>query len=127
MAALTKNKAPTSRDNTSHSAPVAASTRIFRGALVALDSAGNAVPATAAGNPAFGVALHEANNTGGAAGDLVVELRKGTFLFANNGLDRTDVGSVVKVTDDQTVGGAGAANAGTLVDVAAGGAWVRID
>lgn len=127
MPPLTDNKAPTSRAGTSYADPVAANTRIFRGALTQLDNAGNAVPATASGNPARGVACAEANNTGGAAGDITVPTDKGVFRFAHTGLDRTDIGTVVSVTDDQTVGRSGTATAGTLVDIDAQGAWVRID
>lgn len=126
MAALTKNKPPRTRDGVGFGDPVAADTRIFEGALVALDASGNAINATASTANIRGVAMREANNTDGAAGDLLVETRKGVFLFANNGLDRTDIGTVVKVTDNQTVGGAGSANAGTLVDLDDAGAWVRI-
>lgn len=127
MAALTKNKPPRTRDGVGFSDPVAADTRIYEGALYALDASGNAVNATASTANIRGVAMAEANNTGGAAGDRRVEGRKGVFHFANNGLDRTDIGATVRVTDNQTVGGAGTAVAGMLVDIDAGGAWVRID
>jgi hypothetical protein len=127
MVALTKNKPPRTRDGVGFAHPVAADTRIFQGALVALDGSGNAVPATAAGGDAVGFAIKEADNTGGAAGAIMVTVNKGVVLCANNGLDRTDLETAVSVTDDQTVGGVGAATAGTLVDLDAGGAWVRID
>lgn len=126
MAALTKNKPPRTRDGIGFSDPVAADTLIREGALVALDASGNAVNATASTEVIRGVAMREADNTDGSAGDVRVETRKGVFLFANNALDRTDIETSVKVTDNQTVGGAGDAVAGTLVDVDDAGAWVRI-
>ena len=127
MAALTKNKPPRSREGTGFNDPVAANTRIFEGALVALDASGNAVNATASTTNIRGVAMAEADNTGGAAGAVRVETRKGVFLFGNNGLTRANIGSTVRVTDNDTVGGAGTAVAGTLVDLDGAGAWVRIE
>ena len=126
MPALTKNKPPRTRDGIGFSDPVAATTRIFEGALVALDASGNAVNATASTANIRGVAMHEADNTTGAAGDIRVQTRKGVFLFANNGLTRANIGTAVRVTDNQTVGGAGTAVAGILVDLDENGAWVRV-
>jgi predicted ribonuclease toxin of YeeF-YezG toxin-antitoxin module len=128
MAAATSDRVTQRIEGVSYGDPVAAGETIYRGVMVALDAAGNAVNATAAGTAVRGVAKARVNNSAGAAGDETVVSEKGVFLFMNNGLDRTDIGNVVKVTDNQTVGGAGAANAGTLVDIdASGGAWVQID
>lgn len=126
MTALTKNKAPSNIDGIQFADPVAASESIFMGALVALDASGNAINATASTTNVRGVAMAQADNANGAAGDIKVEVRKGPFLFANNGLDRTDIGTDVKVTDNATVGGAGTAVAGKLVDLGPEGAWVQI-
>ncbi|WP_425092001.1 DUF2190 family protein [Tropicimonas sp. S265A] len=126
MAPLTKDRAHGTHDGIQFGDPVAAGAVIYAGALVQLDAAGNALPAVAGGNTVRGIAMVQANNAGGSAGDITVEIRKGTFRFANNGLTRADIGTIVKVTDDQTVGGAGAADAGELVDIDAGGAWVKI-
>lgn len=126
MAALTQNRAPTERAGTEFEDPLAAGVRIFRSAMVALDGSGNAVNATAAGGVVRGVAMAEADNTGGVAGAKRVSVKRGVFLFANNGLTRAAIGTSVRVTDNQTVGGAGAAVAGILMDIDAQGAWVRI-
>ena len=55
--------------------PVAADTWIFNGSMVALDASGNALPAAPTGTVMRGVALDEADNTGGAAGDITDETR----------------------------------------------------
>jgi hypothetical protein len=104
--------------------PVAAGARIFRGAMVALDANGNAIPATSAAPLMRGVAMAGADNTDGSDGDMTVETRQSVFLVAQAGLDRTNIGEDVFVVDDATVGAAGTLVAGKLVDVSAAGAWV---
>ncbi|MAU46234.1 MAG: hypothetical protein GOVbin2371_36 [Prokaryotic dsDNA virus sp.] len=107
--------------------PVAAATQIFAGAMVALDASGNALPAAPTGTVMRGVALDEADNTDGAAGDVLVPIERGPFLVANDGsLDRTDIGSDVYVVDDNTVGAAGTLIAGKCLDVIAAGVVVEI-
>ena len=107
--------------------PVAADTWIFNGSMVALDASGNALPAAPTGTVMRGVALDEADNTGGAAGDITVETDRGPFLVANDGsLDRTDIGADVYVVDDNTVGGAGTLIAGKCLDVVDAGVVVEI-
>lgn len=107
--------------------PVAASVQIFSGAMVALNAAGDAIPAIPAGTVMRGVALAEADNTTGAAGDATVESERGPFLVASDGsLDRTDIGSDVYVVDDNTVGAAGTLVAGKCLDVTPYGVVVEI-
>lgn len=107
--------------------PVAADTRIFNGAMVALNAAGAAIPAIPLGAVMRGVALDEADNTDGAAGDMAVPIERGPFLVANDGsLDRTHIGTDVYVVDDNTVGDAGTLIAGKCLDVLAEGVVVEI-
>lgn len=107
--------------------PVAADTRIFAGALVALNAAGNAVPATPTGTIMRGVALAEADNTDGAIGDAGVDVQRGPFLVANDGsIDRTHIGTDVFVIDDNTVGDTGTLVAGKCLDVTPEGVTVEI-
>ncbi len=107
--------------------PVAASTQIFNGALVALNAAGEAIPAIPTGAVMRGVALTEADNTTGAAGDATVEIDRGPYLVTNDGsLDRTDIGTDVYVIDDNTVGAAGTLIAGKCLDVTPSGVVVEI-
>ncbi|KZX92309.1 hypothetical protein A3718_12120 [Erythrobacter sp. HI0019] len=113
--------------------PVAAATKIFAGALVCLDAAGNATPgAVATTLTAVGRAEAQADNTGGSAGDVAVDVRKGTFRYANSAaadeISREDIGSTAYVVDDETValtnGTSTRSAAGTIYDVDAQGVWI---
>ncbi len=136
MAALTSDRNTPERLGLDFVDPVAAGAKIFAGALVVLDAAGNAAPAaTATGLTARGVAQEQVDNSGGGAGDLTVRTRAGIFPFANDGsVSRADIGGTAWIVDDQTVAnndgdtGAGPTRsvAGTIVDVNADGVWVRI-
>jgi len=94
--------------------PVKASTTIYKGALVAIDTAtGYAVPASdAAGQIFVGVAVEKADNSAGSDGDKEVRVfRTGTFQFNCSGADQTWVGKKVYAVDDNTVAlAAGTAN-----------------
>ncbi|MBI0530086.1 hypothetical protein [Sphingomonas sp. TX0522] len=112
---------------------VAAATKILAGTIVALSAAGFAVPAsTALGLIADGRAEETVDNTSGAAGDLKVLVRKGTFRFANSAagdlVGRTEIGKTVYLVDNQTVaktdGGGTRSPAGKVFDVDATGVWV---
>lgn len=135
MAALTKDRNTPSRAGDVYSYPAAAGAVVWIGALVVLN-AGNAEPgATALNRVAVGRAEKYADNSGGAAGDLDVEVRKGVFRFENSAagdlIALDDVGADCFIVDDQTValtnGAATRSRAGTIVDVDALGVWVRID
>jgi hypothetical protein len=88
---------------------VKASTKILKGAMVAIDSSGNAQPAgLAAGGSVrvVGIASATADNSAGAAGAIQVELLVGQFKFVNHGADavtKASVGADCFVLDDQTV------------------------
>lgn len=137
MTALTKDKAVGSRAGTEWADPVAAGMRIYRGALVALDAAGHAVPGgDGSGVRIRGLALYSsADNSAGSAGDARIETRSGeAFFFVNSdGADeitRAEIGSDVFVVDDQTVaktdGGGARILAGTCVQIAENGVWVKL-
>jgi len=88
--------------------PVAASTKIYGGAIVALDSSGNAVPASAAAaKTVVGRCEKLADNSAGIAGALSVLIRQGAFKFDNSaGADaiaQANVGQLAYVVDDHTV------------------------
>lgn len=107
--------------------PVAAGAVIRGGALVGLDNAGNAVPAAPASAVMRGVALYPIDNTGGTAGDMAVETSRGGWVLKNNGsINRTHIGKLVYVVDDETVGAAGTLIAGKCLDVTDGGVAVEI-
>lgn len=110
--------------------PVAAATEIFAGSLVVLDSSGNAEPgSTATGKVAVGRAEEYVSNPG-AAGAEVVKVRAGVFRWDNgDSITRAEIGDTAYVVDDETVSkdGSGKSPAGRIVDVDAGGVWVRTD
>ena len=67
------------------SAPVAASTIIYGGSIVAVNQSGYAVPASA--DPTLfvvGVAVATADNSAGAAADVLVDIERGVFSFHNS-------------------------------------------
>ena len=133
MSALTQDRNTSRRDGNQVEPPVAATTRIWGGAIVCINAAGFAVPgATATTLKAVGVAEGRADNSGGAAGDIRVRCRKGPHRFANSGstdaIALTDVGSDCYIVDDQTVAKTNGTNtrsvAGRVFDVDADGVWV---
>lgn len=88
--------------------PVAASTVVYQGGLVALNASGFAVPASA--NPSLrvvGVASANADNASGAAGAITVKVERGCFWFENsssvNAITDGDCGRPCYVVDDNTV------------------------
>ncbi len=111
--------------------PAAANAIIFLGALVALNADGNAVPAAdTAGLRVVGRAEEDIDNTGGAAGDVTVNVKRGVFRYANSGTDAVDAndkGKLAFVEDDSTVCEAGGTNkviAGRVLDVDSDGVWI---
>jgi len=132
MAALTQNS-PRTRvgDGRRFRDPVAAATRIFAGSMVALNASGNAIRAITTATRVRGVALAEADNTGGAAGDIGVDIERGPFLFRNaasGAVTRAHIGTSVYVVDDNTVGSVATDTivAGKCLDVTPEGVVVEI-
>lgn len=92
------------------SLPMKAATKIFNGAMVGIDSSGNAMPAgLLAGGTVrvLGVADAEVDNSSGAAAAKSVPVRRGAFVFKNSSagdqITKAEVGSAVYCVDDQTV------------------------
>lgn len=132
--ALTADRDTPERAGVDFSFPVAAATKIYAGALVALNAAGDAVPgATATTLTAVGRADEQVDNTG-AAGDKVVAVRKGVFRFGNSAagdaITKAEIGADAYIVDDETVAGTDGTGtrsvAGKIVDVDADGVWVEI-
>lgn len=107
--------------------PVAADTKLIKGAMYGLDASGNAVSLTSgAAAVARGEVLYTQDNTDGAAGDLKVRGRSGVFTLHISGtLDRTDIGNLVFALDNHTVTRDSDEGArpvmGELIDITAGG------
>lgn len=107
--------------------PVAASTKIYEGSMVAVNQSGYAIPADAstAGLRILGVAVAQADNSSGAASAINVKVRRGAFGMKNSSstgaLTIADCGRPCFVVDDQTVSRESAAGArpfaGNVYDV----------
>lgn len=108
-----------------YSYPVDAGQNIFQGAIVVIDTVDQlAKPGvTATTLVAVGIATDPADNTGGADGDIEVEVRANVFAFKNSAgadeVDLGDVGATCYIIDDQTVAIVSTARspAGVVVDV----------
>lgn len=131
MSAATTEIDTPSRAGLGINVPVAASTIIYGGTLVAMNSSGYAVPASdAAGLKVIGRARATVDNSDGDAGDLSIEIDRGVFRYDNSethALAITDIGANAYVEDDCTVGHDGGTNdivAGLVVDVDADGVWI---
>lgn len=114
--------------------PVAASVKIFAGALVAANATGFATPGAVATTLTYlGRAEEQADNSAGAAGAIsVLVRRKKAFKFKNHAADlvvQADLGKVCYIVDDETVaktnGAATRSAAGTVIAVDADGVWVE--
>lgn len=135
MPALSSERNTISRDGRIFAGPVAAAKKIWQGALVALDAAGNVTPgATATTLHGAAVAEETVDNLAGAAGDKSVSMRRGTFRFDNSAagdaITRADIGNSAYIVDDQTVAKTNGTNtrsiAGVIRDVDALGVWVEL-
>lgn len=139
MAALTiEKKTPQLNGNAAipmvHDLLVKGSTKIFSGALVALNAGYAAPGAAATGRIAAGVAQATADNTGGADGAIRVRVFAGVFKFVNSSagdlIAVTELGKDVYIVDDQTVAktdGTGTrSRAGKVIRVDTDGVWVLV-
>ena len=104
--------------------PVAAATKIYCGMMVNINAAGYAKAASnTAGEKFAGIAVTEADNSSGAAGDLIVKVAIGTKTWIPNAA-LTIAANLAKcyATDSNTIAAA-AVNVGAcgrIVDVDAG-------
>jgi hypothetical protein len=103
--AVTANQIVKRQDGARRSYPVAASTRIYEGTLVFVNASGYADDDTATGVNGFvGVAVAEADNSSGSAGDKVVEVyAEGDFELVGTSLAQTDVGMPAYADDNYAV------------------------
>ena len=86
---------------------MAATTKLYAGILVAVNASGYVVPAAdTAGLVVMGRSEKQVDNSAGANGDLLAQIRRGVFLFDNSttaALDKDDIGKQCFVEDDHTV------------------------
>lgn len=134
MAALTADRNTPQRPAQRREPPVKGSTKIYAGAMTAIDTTGNAVPAGATATlKVIGRASQQVDNSAGADGDLRVPVDAGVFRFDNSSstdaLTLADVGASCYAVDDHTVAKTSNSSArpvaGTVFDVDALGVWVK--
>jgi len=129
MSALTAYRNTPSRDGSPFEGPVAATTEIFAGSLIARDSSGNLVPVTATtGLVGAGRAEEYVDNSTGAAADVNCAYKAGVFRWANGDtITKAHIGDTAYGFDDQTVKrvSTGLSPVGVIVDVDDDGVWVR--
>lgn len=92
------------RDGKVREIGVAAGIHIYEGTLVFLDAGGDATDVKVDANTVFaGVARREADNTGGADGDITVEVwADGQFELEGSGFTAADRGVALHATDNYT-------------------------
>jgi len=120
---------------------VEANTTVFLGSMVAIDAAGNAVPASATTTTANaqkvigraeylvnGIPAQNAVNNPGVAGALQIAIRKGVFLYSQeSSITAAAVGSPCFALDDNNVTATDRASGASVQQYAAAGQVVAID
>lgn len=136
MTAATQNRNTPHRLGLSRGHLVAAATECFAGTIAVINADGFTEPGTTAtGLTAAGVFEHYQDNTAGADGDQVVEVKRGNFRLANSAaadeITAADIGQVCYIVDNQTVAKTSGTDtrspAGIVDDVDDNGVWVNID
>lgn len=120
---------------------VEANTTIFLGSMVAVNGAGNAVPASATTTTANalkvigraeyvvnGIPAQNAVNNPGAAGAIQIAVRKGVFMYAqDNSVTAALIGSPCFALDDNNVTATDRASGASVQQYAAAGQVVALD
>ena len=121
--------------------PVEANTNIYLGGIVALNAAGNAVPASATTTAANalkvigraeyvknGIPGQNATNNPGVAGAISITARKGVFMYATDGsVGAAQIGLECFALDDNTITALDRASGATVQQYAAAGQVVALD
>lgn len=111
------------------SIPAAAGTTIREGHMVAINADGYAVEAVKAeGQRIAGCAIRFTDNAAGGAGDVFVPVRRGTFVWSQDGtIEQTDILRECYVSDAQTVtlNASGSSRAGVILGVEPDGVIVE--
>ena len=130
--ALTANKEIIEKEGVKVSLPCAVA-NIFKGAIVKVNAAGYAAPMAAEASAFMaGIAESVADNSGGSAGDLSVDVKtEGMFLLSGSGFSIADVGSDVYASADDTISttqGTNEIKVGKILQiVSATQVWVKIN
>lgn len=134
MTAMTTERNTIRRLGDTRVEPLAAAIKVWAGSLVMRNAAGLVTRgATATGG--IDRAEATADNSGGAAGAMTVEYRRGVYGFANAAgadlIPQADIGTLCYIVDDQTVaktdGSATRSPAGIIDGVEGFTVWVLLD
>lgn len=110
--------------------PVAAGKRITEAAMVAINADGYAVPASkTSGLIVAGCAMRFTDNVSGSDGDVTVPVRRGAFVWDNDGsIKKTDLLKDAYVSDEKTVTitADSSSRAGTILAVDTDGVTVEM-
>jgi hypothetical protein len=114
--------------------PLAAGAKVYKGGIVALNSSGYGIAGSTSALTVVGRAEKTVDNTSGSNGDLSVEVRRGSFKYANSAttdaLSQADVGRECFLVDDQTIARTSSAGArpmaGRVTQVDTDGVWVEL-
>ena len=122
MPALTQPYETHEREGLIVAYPVKANARIWKGALVCVDSTGYLVPASDTANLRFvGVAFESVDNTGGANGAKRCRVvKRGTFIYNRIGsFAQADIGATARAVTDNEVAKTSTNNivVGTVVEL----------
>lgn len=130
--AVTVGQVVAKKDGNRLGLPAAVAT-LYEGTLAFVNSSGYADSGTGTGQNRFaGIVVDECDNSGGAAGDLTVDLwRKGVFLLTGTGFSQASVGRDAYATDNFTITAAPSASGvkiGKIVGYSSSTqVWVEID
>jgi hypothetical protein len=141
MAVINQDRNTNYREHQFVNVPVQAGQIIYKGTIVAVDSAGNAgmYNIGPGASRVVGVAYEQVDNRLGVAGNVRVQLRRGCHKMANNGSITTAVWAQNRApfcvaTDNQTVAFGGSAMGSTstnycgqIVEVEPDGVWVNFN
>lgn len=133
MPALTQPYETHEREGLIIAYPVKTNVKIWKGALVCVDSTGYLVPASDTANLRFvGVAFESVDNTGGANGAKRCRvIKRGSFVYNRVGsYTQADIGTTVRATSDNEVAKTSTNNiiVGTVVELVDGNrVRIRID
>lgn len=109
---------------------VAANTTIREGTMVAVNADGYAVPASKTeGLMVAGCAMRYTDNTGGADGAVSAQVRRGVFVWDNDGsIEATDILKDAYVLDERTVtiNADGSSKAGRILAVDSDGVTLEM-
>jgi len=136
MAILTADKELTFRGEPSISAFKAGVDILYKGGFMMFDANGYIVAgADTAACRYAGICTEQCDNSGGAAGDLYVSVETGDMgreaLVALTSVEQADVGTILYISDDQTLGDKTATTndcaAGVLTElISASKGWVKV-